>query len=247
MIGGSLAIVGENLAETVNVVPGERVLDVACGSGTATIPAARRLAEAVGVDFVPALLERGRERAAAERLEIEFIEGDAEQLPFEDESFDLVLSEFGAMFAPDHQRTADELLRVCRPGGRIGMANWTPTGLTGQTFMTVASRMPPPPGVMPPPLWGTEDHLRTLFGDRVSELDAETRQFRFRHFSPESWFDFFRRYFGPIKAAMDNLPPEEGEALKADLIELMRSNNVAGDRAMMVDSDYLEVVAVKAG
>ena len=247
MIAGTNAIVGENLAEAIDLMAGERILDVACGSGSTTIAMARRFTDVVGVDYVPELLERARERAAAERLEIEFLEGDAEQLPFEDESFDVVVSTFGSMFAPDHQRAADELLRVCRPGGRIGMANWTPGGAVGQMFMTVAGRVPPPPGVVPPPLWGTEEHLRGLFGERVSELRAESRHFNFRYRSPEHWFEFFRTYFGPIKTAMDNLPPEEAEGLEEALLELMRSNNRAGDRGMVVPAEYLEVVAVKAG
>ncbi len=174
MVAGTVGIVGEELCEAVEVLPDERVLDVACGSGNTTIPAARRAwGNTIGLDYVPELLERGRERAAAERLEIEFVEGDAENLPFDDASFDVVLSSFGAMFAPNQQRTADELLRVCKPGGRIGMANWVPDGFVGDMFMTTAKHAPMPPNVDPPILWGTEDRLRELFGDRVSSLEIE--------------------------------------------------------------------------
>ena len=181
MVGDRLGIVGEELAEAAEIIPGDRVLDVACGSGNTTIPAARRAwGNTVGLDYVPELLERGRERAAAERLDIDFVEGDAENLPFDDASFDVVLSSFGVMFAPDHQKAADELLRVCKPGGRIGMANWVPDGFVGEMFTTTAKHAPPPPGVQPPPLWGTEDHLRELLGDGVSSLEVERVTVRVR-------------------------------------------------------------------
>jgi SAM-dependent methyltransferase len=245
-VGVSGQIVAENLCEAVDLAAGERVLDVACGQGNAAIAAARRHCEAVGVDYVPALLERARERAAAEALEAEFTEGDAEDLPFEDESFDVVLSTFGAMFTPEHQRAADELLRVCRPGGRIGMANWVPDGLVGNVFRTVASHFPPPPGVEPPPLWGTEEHLRELFGDGISELRCERRALVFRYRSPEHWLEFFRTYFGPIKVAMESLGPEGGEALGNDLIEVQRRFDRGGDRGLIAPGEYLEVVAVRA-
>lgn len=238
--------VAENLAEAANVRAGERVLDVACGAGNGAIAAARRTWEpTVGLDYVPALLERGRERAAAERLDVEYVEGDAQELPFEDESFDVVMSIFGAMFAPDHQRTADELLRVCRPGGRIAMANWTPGGLVGTVFRTVATHAPPPPGVAPPPLWGTQEHLQELFGDRVSELNLTRRHLTMRFRSPDHWLEFFRTWFGPAKVAFERVGPEGAEALAGDLRELLEGANTDAE-TLVVPSEYLEVVAVKA-
>jgi ubiquinone/menaquinone biosynthesis C-methylase UbiE len=246
VIGGVVVLAAENLAEAANVRAGERVLDVACGSGNAAIAAARRTWEpVVGLDYVPELLERGRERAAAERFEIEFVEGDAQELPFEEGSFDVVLSTFGAMFAPDQKRTADELLRVTRPGGRIGMANWTPEGVVGEIFRTVARHAPPPPGVAPPPLWGTEDHLRKLFGGRVSELRAERRLSRqcFRSF--DHWLEVFRTWFGPVNMAFERVGPEGEQALAADLRELLERSNV-DDETLVISSEYLEVVAVSA-
>jgi len=245
-IGVSAQIVAEELCEAVDVLPGERVLDVACGAGNGAIAAARRYTQAVGVDYVPALLERARERAAAEGYEIEFVEGDAEALPFEDGSFDAVLSTFGVMFAPNQQRAADELVRVCKPGGRIGMANWTPEGLVGGgVFAVTAKHAPPPPGVLPPPLWGTEERLRELFGDRVSELRLEKRHLTFRYHSPEQWLDFFRTYFGPIKVAFERVGEDGAGALENDLLELMRSHNRAGERALVAPAEYAEVVAVR--
>jgi len=246
-IGVSAQIVAEELCEAVDVLPGERVLDVACGAGNGAIAASRRHTEAVGVDYVAALLERARERAAAEGYEIEFIEGDAEALPFEDASFDVVLSTFGVMFAPDQRRAADELLRVCKPGGRIGMANWTPEGLVGGgVFAITAKHAPPPPGVLPPPLWGTEERLRELFGDRISELRLEKRHLNFRYPSPEWWLDYFRTYFGPLKVSFERVGQDGAADLQNDLLELMRSHNRAGDRALVTPAEYAEVVAVRA-
>jgi ubiquinone/menaquinone biosynthesis C-methylase UbiE len=247
MVAGTVLIVGEELCESVDILPGERVLDVACGSGNATLPAARRAwGNTVGVDYVPELLERGRERAAAERLEVEFVEGDAENLPFEDASFDVVVSTFGAMFAPNQQKAADELLRVCKPGGRIGMANWTPDGYVGQMFGTTVKHAPPPPGVQPPILWGTEDRLHELFGDGISDLQIEPKDCVFRFHSADHWLEFFRRYFGPTKVAFERVGEEGEQALTSDLKELIARFNTAGDRAMRVPSQYLEVVATRA-
>lgn len=246
VIGNIVVLASENLAEAANVRAGERVLDVACGSGNTAIAAARRSWVTVtGLDFVPALLERGRERAAAERLDVEYVEGDAQELPFEDGSFDVVLSTFGAMFAPDQQRTADELLRVCRAGGRIGMANWTPEGFVGQLFKTVSGHAPPPPGVPPPSLWGTEPHLAALFGDRVSELRAERRQSVQRFQSAEQWVEIFRKWFGPMQTAFERVGPGGEQALHDDLVMLAERVNV-DDETLVVSAEYLEVVAVKA-
>jgi ubiquinone/menaquinone biosynthesis C-methylase UbiE len=246
-IGVSGQIVQEQLCEAVDVLPGRRVLDVACGAGNGAIAAARRNCVAVGLDYVPALLDRGRERAAAEGYAIEFVEGDAQALPFEDASFDYVISTFGAMFAPDQEKTAAELLRVCRPGGKIGMANWTPTGLVGGGFFRVnAEHAPPPPGVAPPVLWGTEERLRELFGDGISELTITKQYLTFRYPSPEAWLEFFREYFGPMMMAFARVGEEGAAALERDLLDVMREANRAGDEALVAPAEYLEVVAVRA-
>jgi SAM-dependent methyltransferase len=238
----------EALAEALDIVPGERCLDVACGSGNLAIAMARRAwGNTVGADFVPALLERGRERADAERLEIEFVEADAQDLPFEDASFDVVASIFGAMFAPDQERTAAELLRVVKPGGRIGMANWTPDGGVGAMFMTIAKHTGgPPPGVMPPPLWGVESRVRELFGDGVSELRFEQKQARQAFRSIDQYLEFFRTYFGPVKTAFEKVGPEGEAALTADLRAYLEEFNTAGDRALVIKPEYLQLVATRA-
>jgi SAM-dependent methyltransferase len=237
----------ERLAESLDILPGERVLDVACGSGNAAIAAARRAwGNTVGSDFVPALLERGRERAAAERLEVEFVEGDAANLPFGDAEFDVVMSIFGAMFAADQEKTAAELLRVCKPGGRIGMANWTPTGFVGEMFKTNAQHVPPPPGVNPPLLWGTEERLRELFGNQVSDMRLERRISVQRFRSVDHWLEIFRTYFGPTKVAFERVGADGEAALEADLRALLERYNRAGERALVLESDYLEVVATRA-
>ena len=246
-IGIAAQIVQEELCEAVDVLPGRRALDVACGAGNGAIAAARRNAEAVGLDYVPALLERGRERAAAEGFDVEFVEGDAQELPFEDGSFDYVISTFGAMFAPDQEKTAAELLRVCRSGGRIGMANWPPRGLVGGgLFKVIAEHAPPPPGIQPSVLWGTEDRLRELFGDGVSELTLNERHVNFRYDSPEQWLEFFREFFGPMMMAFERVGDEGAAALEKDLLAVAREANRAGDAALVAPAEYVEVVAVRA-
>lgn len=247
IVAGLIMLVAEQLAEALEIVPGERVLDVACGSGNGAIAAARRSwGNVVGADYVPALLERGRERAAAERLDVEFVEGDAESLPFGDAEFDVVMSIFGAMFAPDQEKTAAELLRVCKPGGRIGMANWVPDSGVGQMFMTCAKHAPPPPGVLPPLLWGTEDRLRELFGDGVSELRVERHKSRQTFRSADHWLEFFRTYFGPTKVAFERVGPDGEAALEADLRGFLAEVNTAGDRALVIEPEYLQVIATRA-
>ena len=237
----------ENLAESLAILPGEKVLDVACGSGNGAIAAARRAwGNTTGADFVPALLERGRERAAAERLEIEFVEGDAESLPFEDESFDVVMSIYGAMFAPDQQQAASELLRVCKPGGRIGMANWVPDGFIGEMFMTSAKHAPPPPGVDPPILWGTEERLRELFGEEISDAARGAPHPGAALLLGRSLARIYRTYFGPAKVAFERVGPEGEDALESDLRAMLDRNNTAGDRALVIPADYLMVIATKA-
>jgi len=249
MVANLVVNSAENLVEALEIVPDERVLDVACGSGNGALAAARRAwGNTVGADFVPELLERGRERALAERLEIEFVEADAQELPFEDASFDVVMSIYGAMFAPDQEKTAAELLRVVKPGGRIGMANWTPDGGIGPMFMTIAKHTGgPPPGVMPPALWGTEERLRELFGDGISALRTEPRRSRQAFRSPDHYLEFFRTNFGPIKAAFEKVGPDGEEALTADLRTLLEKMSTEDKRALVLEPEYLQVVAVRAG
>ncbi len=248
MIAGLVNFPSECLMEALEIVPDERVLDVACGSGNGALAAARRAwGNTVGADFVPALLERGRERAAAERLEVEFVEADAQALPFEDASFDVATSVFGAMFAPDQEQTAAELLRVVKPGGRIGMANWTPDGGIAQLFVVMMKHIGgPPPGTVPPVLWGTEERLRELFGEGISDLRLEKRASRQVFRSPDHYLDFFRAYFGPVKAAYEKVGPEGEAALSADLRAFLEEANTGGERALVLEPEYLQVVATRA-
>jgi SAM-dependent methyltransferase len=247
MVAGMVMMVAEELAEALDLIPDERVLDVACGSGNGAIAAARRTwGNVVGVDFVPALLERGRERAEAERLAIEFVEGDATALPVCDREFDVVMSTFGAMFAADQEKAAAELLRACKPGGRIGMANWVPDGGVGQMFMTIAKHAPPPPGVQSPLRWGTEDGLRELLGDGVSELRVERRKARQAFSSADHFLEFFRTYFGPTKTAYERVGPEGEDALTDDLRSFLDEFNTEGNRALVFKAEYLELVATRA-
>jgi SAM-dependent methyltransferase len=245
VIGTTLTITGELLCEAVDLRSGQRVLDVAAGNGNATLAAARRWAEVTSTDYVPALLERGRERAAAERLRVTFQEADAEALPFADNSFDVVLSVFGVMFTPNQERAASELLRVCRPGGTIGLANWTPDGFIGQVFRTIGRYVPPPAGVQPPALWGTEARLRELFGDGLSDLAVTRRVFVFRYRSAAHWLEVFRTYYGPVLRAFAALDADGQAGLARDLTALLESRNQGGGETLAVPSEYLEVVARK--
>ena len=247
MVGAMIYNVAERLAEALEILPDERILDVATGSGNGAIASARRSWRgSVGVDFVPALLERGRERAAAERLEVEFVEGDAQDLPFEDASFDVVMSIFGAMFAPDQERTAAELLRVVKSGGRIGMANWVPDGALAEFFLILMKHTGgPPPGTVPPVLWGDEEHVRGLFGDGIVGMRVERRASRQVFRSAEHYLDFFRAYFGPMKTAFDKVGPEGAPALEADLLAYLEKVN-SNERALVLEPEYLQLVAVRA-
>ncbi len=247
MVGSLVIYASECLAEALAIVPDERVLDVACGSGNGAIAAARRAwGNTVGADFVPALLERARERAAAERLDIEFVEGDAQDLPFADASFDVAMSIFGAMFAPDQERAAAELLRVVKPGGRIGMANWTPDGSLTDFFAILTKHTGgPPPGTVPPVLWGSEERVRELFGDGVSELRFERRVSRQAFRSPEHYLDFFRTYFGPLRSAFEKVGPAGAPALEAELRAYLETAST-DPRALVLEPDYLQVVAIRA-
>jgi ubiquinone/menaquinone biosynthesis C-methylase UbiE len=242
VIGTTLQIVGEQLAEACDLRWDERVLDVAAGNGNATLAAARRGCKVVSTDYVESLLERGAERARAERLEVEFKAADAEALPFPDASFDAVLSTFGVMFAPDHARAAAEMARVCRPGGRIGMANWTPAGFIGQLFKVLGRHLPPPAGAQPPPLWGSEAHLRSLFGAKAAKIDVTPRIFNFRYRSAAHFIDIFRTWYGPVHKAFAALGAEKGAALERDLAELLNGLNRAGKASLVVPSEYLEIV-----
>ncbi|HVQ58732.1 MAG TPA: methyltransferase domain-containing protein [Solirubrobacterales bacterium] len=247
MVANIVFNASEMLAEHLDIVPDERVVDVACGSGNGAISAARRSwGGTVGSDYVPSLLERGRERAEAERLDVEFVEADAQDLPFGDGSFDVAMSIFGAMFAPDQPKAAAELLRVVKPGGRIGMANWTPGGSVGTMFKTISKHAPPPPGVESPLLWGTEERVRELFGDGVSEIQFERRISRQPFRTPEHYVEFFRTYFGPTQTAYERVGEEGEAALTEDLLSFLNEANTAGDRAMVLEAEYLEVIATRA-
>jgi ubiquinone/menaquinone biosynthesis C-methylase UbiE len=237
--------VADHLCDTADLHAGWRVLDVATGSGNAAIAAARLGSTAVGVDYVPALLERGRERAAAEGLEVELLEGDAEALPFGDASFDAVTSVFGSMFAPNHAQAAAELLRVCRPGGTIALASWTPDGFIGELFRTQAAHVPPPAGVPSPMLWGTEAYLRELFGEGIAWLEVEERTFSFRFRSAEEFATFFRRWYGPTLKAFAALERDAQDALEADLVALARRYDRLGTGAVAIPATYTEAVARK--
>jgi SAM-dependent methyltransferase len=241
-VATTIVLVAERLADTTDLRAGTRVLDVATGSGNAAIAAARLGCEVTGADYVPALLERGRERAAAERLSIDFVDGDAEALPFDDASFDGVLSVYGAMFAPDHAKTASEITRVCRSGGRIGLASWTPEGFLGAMFRTIAAHVPPPAGVASPMLWGKEDHLAEIFGDDVRWIAHERRIHNFRFASPEAFVDFFETYYGPTLKAIG-----AASDLRQALVDLAREHNRLDpeDGAIAIPGEYLESVGVR--
>ena len=241
-VGARILLVSELLCEAVDVRGGERVLDVACGTGNAALAASRRFADVTGVDFQPELLAHARQRADAEGLPARFDEGDAEDLPFEDDRFDVVLSACGAMFAPDQQRTADELVRVCRPGGRIGMVNWTPGSWVAEVGRTVGRYVPPPDGVPPPVRWGAQEHLHALLGE-VADVEAPPRRFLFRFRSPEAHVDYLCTSYPPIATALQALDERGQQALRADLLEIAAGLNLADDGTLVLPLEYLEVVA----
>jgi ubiquinone/menaquinone biosynthesis C-methylase UbiE len=245
IIGTTLQIVGECLAEAMDLRAGQTVLDVAAGNGNATLAAARRWCEVTSTDYVEALLDIGRRRAEAEGLQVKFQVADAENLPFADASFDAVVSTFGGMFSPDQDRTAAEMMRVCRSGGRIGLANWTPEGFIGQMFKTIGKYLPPPAGVKSPAVWGTREWLQTTFGAAASTVAAEPRHFTFRYRSAQHFLDVFRTYYGPVLKAFETLDEAGGKALARDIIDLIGRSNTSGDETMVVPSEYLEVVITK--
>ena len=242
VVGTTLQIVGENLCEALDLRAGSRVLDVAAGNGNATLAAARRFCDVTSTDYVGSLLESGQARAQAEGHTIRFQEADAENLPFPDASFDAVMSTFGVMFTPDQDKAASELSRVCRPGGRIGLANWTPESFIGGLFVTIGKYIPPAKGVKSPALWGTKARLEELFGKAAKEIRTASRQFTFRYRSPAHWIEVFRTYYGPMNKTFGALDAEKQAAFTQDVLALMESRNRSGDRTLVLPSEYLEVV-----
>jgi SAM-dependent methyltransferase len=245
LVAVPLVVVSEHLCEAIDLRAGQRVLDIACGSGNTAIAAARRNTTVVGIDYVPALLDRARERALSEGVAIEVQEGDAEALAFPEAACDVVLSTFGVMFAPDQARAAAELLRVCRPGGRIGLANWTPEGKIGEMFRLVAKVNPPPPGVQPPMLWGTEEHLRELLGDGIADLHTDRRTFFMRYRSPAHWLEFHRANFGPMHHAFGQLDTVGQQLLADEVTDWLTASNTATDGTLVLPCEYLEIVATR--
>ncbi len=245
VVGTTLQIVGESLCEAMDIRAGQKVLDVAAGNGNASLAAAHRWCEVTSTDYVPALLERGKARAVAEGLKIKFQEADAEALPFTDKSFDAVVSTFGVMFTPNQDKAASEMIRVCRSGGKIGLANWTPAGFIGNVFKTLGQHLPPPAGVKSPALWGTSERISEMFGDSASSIVAEKRDFIFRYRSPEHFVEVFSTFYGPVLKALTALDEQKGKALVADLIALIGRFNRADDGTMVVPSEYLEVVVTR--
>lgn len=245
VVGTTLQIVGEQLCEAIDLRAGSKVLDVAAGNGNATLAAARRWCDVTSTDYVPALLKRGRERAVAEHLTVEFREADAEALPFANASYDVVLSTFGVMFTPDQDKAASELARVCRSGGKIGLASWTPQGFIGQLFRTIGQHLPPPAGVKSPALWGTAARLEEMFASQASEIAAEPRMFVFRYRSPDHWLEIFKTFYGPTLKAFAALDANGQAALNRDLLALLEEFNHADDGTIVVHSEYLEAVITK--
>jgi ubiquinone/menaquinone biosynthesis C-methylase UbiE len=245
LIGATLQIVGENLCESLDLRAGSRVLDVAAGNGNATLAAAHRWCEVTSTDYVPALLEAGQRRAQAEGYDIHFQEADAENLPFADASFDAVVSTFGVMFTPNQEKSAAEMARVCKPGGKIGLANWTPDSFIGQLFKTIGKYVPPPAGVKSPSLWGTRARLEALFGESALEIDTTSRAFVFRFRTPEHWLEVFRTYYGPMVKTFGALDAEKQSALTQELLQLMAAGNRSGDSTLVLPSEYLEVVITR--
>ncbi len=242
VVGSTLQIVGENLVEALDLRAGARVLDVAAGNGNASLAAARRWCDVTSTDYVPSLLEAGRDRARANGYSIQFQEADAENLPFEESSFDAVVSTFGVMFTPNQEIAASALARVCKSGGKIGLANWTPDSFIGQVFKTIGKYIPPAPGVKSPALWGTQERLIELFDNTAREIRTNRREFVFRYLSPIHWLDIFRTYYGPINKTFAALDAAKKSAFTNDLLTLMDAGNRSGDRTLVLPSEYLEIV-----
>lgn len=245
VIGTTLQIVGENLAEVADIRAGERVIDIAAGNGNATLAAARRFAQVTSTDYVSALLDQGAARAKAEGQTVKFQVADAEALPFADASFDVATSVFGAMFTPDQQRTASEMLRVVRPGGRIALASWTPEGFIGRLFKIIGKYQPPPAGLQPPSLWGMSNHIEKLFGAGAKSIDNKKCTFNFRYLSSAHWLQVFRDWYGPTHKAFAALDANSQQALAGDITALLDELNVGGPSSLVVPSEYLETVITK--
>jgi ubiquinone/menaquinone biosynthesis C-methylase UbiE len=245
VVGTTLQIVGEQLCESLDIRAGQKVLDVAAGNGNVSLAAARRWCDVTSTDYVPSLLEGGRRRAEAEGHKITFQQADAEALPFGDKSFDAVVSTFGVMFTPNQERAAGEMLRVCKPGGKIGMANWTPEGFIGQLFKTLGKHVAPPAGVKSPATWGTKARLEELFNSQASAIGLEKRSFAFRYRSAEHFLKVFRTFYGPVLKAFDALKPDAQAALRSDILALVGQFNRSGDATMVVPSEYLEIVIIR--
>ncbi|WP_045836361.1 class I SAM-dependent methyltransferase [Hyphomicrobium sp. 99] len=245
VVGSTIQIVGEQLAEAMDLRAGQKVLDVAAGNGNFTLAAARRWCDVTSTDYVQTLLDRGRRRADADGLSVTFQKADAEDLPFADGSFDAVASTFGGMFSPDQSRTASEMLRVCRSGGRIGLANWTPDGFIGQMFKTIGKHLPPPTGVKSPAVWGTDEWIDNAFGAEASSMLAKPCNYVFRYRSAQHFLDVFRQYYGPMLKAFEALDERGRAALAGDILDLIGRFNRSGDTTMVVPSEYLEVVVTR--
>jgi len=245
VVGATLQIVGEELCEALDIRAGQKVLDVAAGNGNVALAAARRWCDVTASDYVPALLARARDRAEADGLAMEFREADAEALPFADSAFDAVVSTFGVMFTPDQDRAAAEMLRVCRKGGKIGLANWTPEGYIGQLFKTIGKYMPPPAGVKSPALWGTAARIDELFGAQALAIKTTPRHYVFRYRSPEHCLEVFKTYYGPVLKTFAALEPASQAALHQDLLALIARFNRSGDATMVVPAEYLEIVVTR--
>lgn len=245
VVGTTLQIVGEQLCETLDVRSGERVLDVAAGNGNVSLAAARRWCDVVATDYVPELLERARERAAVEKLPMTFRTADAESLPFDDGTFDVVVSTFGVMFTADHERAAAEMVRVVKRGGRIGLANWTPEGFIGQIFRTIAAHVPPPAGARSPALWGTRTRIDEMFAPYASSISSRSREFAFRYRSTRHWLEIFRTFYGPVLKAFAAVDAAGQAALERDLLALAGRHNRSADGSMVVPGEYLEIVITR--
>jgi ubiquinone/menaquinone biosynthesis C-methylase UbiE len=245
LIGSTLQIVGEQLCEALDLRAGQLVLDVAAGNGNVALAAARRWCDVTATDYVPASLARARARAQADGMSLAFMEADAESLPFDDASFDVVTSSYGVMFTPDQKKAAAEMARVCRPGGKIGLANWTPGGFVGELFKVIGRYVPPPAGIASPMLWGTREHLQNLFGDGAASIHAAPRDFMFRYLSATHFIDVFKTYYGPMVKAYAALDDGKREALTDDLESLITRLNRAEDGTMVVPGEYLEIVVVR--
>ncbi len=247
VVGTTLQIVGEQLCEAMDLRSGSTVLDVAAGNGNASLAAARRWCDVTSTDYVPSLLESGRARALADGMTLTFQEADAENLPFADRSFDNVMSTFGVMFTPNQSRAAAEMARVCKSGGRIGLANWTPDSFIGQLFKTIGKYVPPAPGVTPPSAWGTRARIDELFADSASDITVTSREFVFRYHSPVHWIEVFRTYYGPMNKTFAALDADRQAAFTEDLLRLMEQGNRSGDETLVLPSAYLEVVITRRG